>query len=94
MDKNYVEWKRNARAYMGEWWVRPPLDRLSCLVVHFYGPARGDLDNRIGAVMDAGLGLLWSDDNVKIINAIAARHFRAPQREARIYMKILWPVES
>ena len=94
MDKNYVAWKAQARAHMGEWWVHQPLDHLNCLVVHFYGPARGDLDNRIGAVMDAGNGLLWTDDNVKVISAIASRHFRTPIKEARIYMKLVWETEQ
>jgi len=90
MDKTYTDWKANVRACMGEWWTAPPLAAIDCLVVHFYGPARGDLDNRIGAVMDAGLGLLWLDDNVRNIKSIAAVHIHSPTKEARIHMKILW----
>ena len=93
MDHDYMEWRRNVRAYMGEWWAKPPLTFINCLVVHFYGPSRGDLDNRIGAVMDAGNGLIWTDDNVSVINAIASRHVKTSTKEAHIFMKIVWPVQ-
>jgi len=92
MDKVYTEWKAKVRAYMGEWWVEPPLERINCMVVHFHGPARGDLDNRLGSVMDAGNGLIWTDDNVNVIRAVAARHIKASTKEARIYMKLIWEV--
>jgi Holliday junction resolvase RusA-like endonuclease len=90
MDKVYTEWKTKVRAYMGEWWTEPPLEHINCLVVHFYGPARGDLDNRLGSVMDAGNGLLWTDDNVTVIRAVAARYYKASTKEARIFMKLVW----
>jgi len=58
-DKVYTEWMKSCRALMGEWWAHPPLKFVNCLIVHFYGPARGDLDNRLGSVLDAGNGLIW-----------------------------------
>ena len=89
MDTVYVEWKKGVRAVMGEWWTHPPLTKINCLIFSFKGPARGDLDNRVGAVLDAGNGLVWKDDSVSIIPAIAARWSKASIKEARIYIKII-----
>jgi Holliday junction resolvase RusA-like endonuclease len=93
MDKEYKDWKRKVRAYMGEWWIDPPLKHINCMVVNFYGPCRGDLDNRIGSVMDAGNGLIWADDNVNVIRAIAARHVKSSVKEAHIRMKLIWETQ-
>ena len=90
MDKVYAEWKRQVRAVMGEWWVQPPLTQINCLIFTFRGPARGDLDNRVGAVLDAGNGLIWKDDNVTVIPAIAARWIKTPVKESSVYIKIIW----
>ena len=90
MDKVYTEWKQSVRAVMGEWWTHPPLTCISCLIFTFRGPARGDLDNRVGAVMDTGNGLIWKDDNVAIIPAIAARWIKAPIKESSVYIKVIW----
>ena len=62
-DKVYKEWLGQCRALMGEWWTNPPLTHINCLICHFHGPARGDLDNRLGSLLDAGNGLIWKDDN-------------------------------
>ena len=90
MDKVYVDWKNGVRAVMGEWWTLPPLTKINCLIFSFKGPARGDLDNRVGAVLDAGNGLVWKDDCVSVIPTIAARWSKASIKEARIYIKIIW----
>lgn len=89
-DKVYTEWLKDCRAHMAEWWTHPPLEHINCLIVHFYGPARGDLDNRLGSVLDAGTGLIWSDDNVKVIGTCALRWYHAKPSEACIYMKVIW----
>ena len=89
-DKVYKEWLGQCRALMGEWWTRPPLTHINCLICRFYGPARGDLDNRLGSVLDAGNGLIWKDDNVTVIGNIAMHWTHASPKEASIYMKIIW----
>lgn len=89
-DKVYTEWLKTCRALMGEWWAKPPLGYVNCLIVHFYGPARGDLDNRLGSVLDAGNGLIWKDDNVSVIGRCAMRWIHDKQANSRIYMKIIW----
>lgn len=92
MDKVYTEWKAKARALMGEWWADPPLDHINCLIVHFRGPARGDLDNRLGALLDAGNDLIWKDDNVNVIRSVAMRWDKESTADAHIYMKLVWEV--
>lgn len=89
-DKVYSEWLKTCRAHMAEWWTDPPLEYINCLIVHFHGPARGDLDNRLGSVLDAGSGLIWTDDNVNVIPTCALRWFKASSKEACIYMKVIW----
>jgi len=90
MDKAYKTWKEQVRALMGEWWTDPPLPHINCLICTFVGPARGDLDNRLGAVLDAGNGLIWKDDNVTVINSVAMRWKHASEKDAHIYLKIIW----
>lgn len=89
-DKNYRDWLMRCRALMGEWWTQEPLQKISCLVVHFHGPQRGDLDNRLGSILDAGNGLIWTDDNVKVIPRCAMQYFKTKETEARIYIKVIW----
>jgi len=91
-DKVYAKWKGDVRSFLQEWWTDPPLTRLNVLVAHFYGPARGDLDNRIGSVLDAGKGVLFTDDAVTVIPALVLRHEKASEAEARIYMMLVWEV--
>lgn len=90
MPISYMEWKARVRALMAEWWAEPPLDRVTCLVLSFYGPARGDLDNLAGAVLDSGSGLVWRDDRVNVISSMALRFTKAPTKNQSIYMKVIW----
>lgn len=93
MPAAYVNWKANLRGQMGEWWTIPPLTRVNALVLKFSGPARGDLDNLAGAVLDAGNGLIWADDRVSVIGTIAARWEKVKPAQASIYMKLFWETE-
>lgn len=89
-DATYKEWLKTARALLGEWWTDPPLDHINCLIVTFVGPARGDLDNRLGALLDAGNGLVWRDDCVTVINSVAMRWEHASPKDAHIFLKLIW----
>lgn len=93
-DRAYREWKDQCRALMAEWWTEPPLEYVNCLIAYFYGPARGDLDNRLGSVLDAGNGLIWADDNVKVINRCAMRWIHDRPSNSRIYLKVIWTEET
>jgi Holliday junction resolvase RusA-like endonuclease len=90
MPKAYMDWKANVRAILGEWWTIPPLPKVSALVLVFRGPARGDLDNLAGAVLDSGNGLIWADDRVGVLPTLALRWTKAAKAEQSIYMKVIW----
>lgn len=89
----YRQWLEQTRALMSEWWIRPPLEKVRMVHVHFFGPAVGDVDNKLGAVLDAGNGVIWRDDNVKIIPCAVPRWTKAPRKEQRIYLKVVWTEE-
>lgn len=88
MPASYMAWKKTVRALLGEWWTIPPLTDVRCLVLSFRGPARGDLDNLAGAVLDAGNGLVWADDRVGVMPTLALRFTKA--KTPSIYIKVIW----
>lgn len=90
MPASYMAWKKTVRALLSEWWTVPPLTDVRCLVLSFRGPARGDLDNMAGAVLDAGNGLVWQDDRVGVMPTLALRFVRAPLKDSSIYIKVIW----
>jgi len=90
MPEAYVNWKANLRGLMGEWWTSPPLAHINVIVFTFHGPARGDLDNLTGAVLDSGNGLIWVDDKVTVIRSMAVRWKKAKPADSSIYMKLIW----
>lgn len=90
MDAAYKDWVRRARALMGEHWTGQPLDHINVLVVTFFGPARGDLDNRLGSLLDAGNGLIWKDDNVNVIGTVAMSWQKTSLKDAHINFSVLW----
>jgi Holliday junction resolvase RusA-like endonuclease len=90
MPKAYMDWKANVRAVLGEWWTIEPLDEVRCLLLSFRGPARGDLDNLAGAVLDAGNGLIWRDDRVGVLPTLALRWTKTPKADQSIYIKVIW----
>ena len=64
MPKEYKAWMKDCRAQLAEQWVDEPLDYIHWMGVTFYGPRRGDLDNLLGGLLDAGNELVWADDRV------------------------------
>jgi len=90
MPPAYKKWKSNLRGLMGEWWTMPPLDSVHTLILTFTGPARGDLDNLAGAVLDSGNQLIWADDRVSVIPAIDLGWKKCRPADSSIYMKLLW----
>jgi len=90
-DKVYSTWKKDVTAYLQEWWTEPPVERLNVMIAHFYGPARGDLDNRVGSVLDAMVAAkVVADDTVAVIPALVLKHVKKPAKEAGIYLMLLW----
>lgn len=90
MPAAYKQWIADARMHLGEWWTNPPLDHVDELAVHFYGPARGDLDNRVGSLLDAMNGLVIIDDNVNVLPRMRLAFTKAKTTEARIYIRLTW----
>ena len=90
MPPAYMKWKATVRALLAEWWTDPPLEQINVLVLSFRGPARGDLDNLAGAVLDSGNDLVWADDRVGVVPSMALRFTRAPKAEQSIYLKVVW----
>jgi len=90
MPASYKQWIKDARMHLGEWWTDPPLDHVDELAVHFYGPARGDLDNRVGSLLDAMNGLVITDDNVSVLPRMRLAFTKAKTAEARIYIRLTW----
>lgn len=86
----YEDWKATVRAILAEWWTVEPLDGVHCLLLSFRGPARGDLDNLAGAVLDAGNELIWRDDTVAVIPTLALRFTKVPPKQSSIYIKVIW----
>ena len=89
MPAAYKKWKANVRAQLSEWWTDPPLEVVNGLSKRFRGPARADLDNRMGAVLDCGNQICWKDDRVSVISTVTGHHERAPEKDAQIELK-LW----
>ncbi len=90
MPVTYKNWIKDARMLLSEWWVEPPLSYVDELAVHFYGPARGDLDNRVGSLLDAMNGLVIVDDNVNVVPRLRLAFTKAKTAEARIYICLTW----
>lgn len=90
MPPDYKKWKKDFRAQLAEWWVREPLEIVNVISFRFTGPARGDLDNLIGAVFDAGNGLVWVDDRVSVISKLSAEHIKAKAAQSSIEIRLWW----
>ncbi len=76
--------------HLSEWWVDQPLEHVQEMAVHFYGPARGDLDNRVGALLDAMNGIVITDDNVNVLPRMRLSFTKAKTADARIYVCMTW----
>ena len=89
MPAKYKRWKEDVRSQLAEWWVQPPLEQIAVVAFKFRGPARSDLDNLEGAILDAGNKLIWVDDRTSIIKKLWAEHEKAKQAESQIEIR-LW----
>ena len=88
MPSEYKRWKAAVRAQLAEWWVDPPLETVNVLSLRFAGPARADLDNLMGAVLDCGNQLVWRDDRVSVISKLIGQHKKAKQKDSTIEIRI------
>lgn len=88
MPAAYKKWKAEMRAQLAEWWTDPPLEVVHVLSFRFTGPARADLDNLIGAVLDCGNKLIWVDDRVSVISKLTGQHIKAKEKDSSIELRI------
>ena len=91
MPAEYKAWMKNARAQLAEQWVDEPLTYVRWMGVTFYGPRRGDIDNLLGGLLDAGNSLIWADDRVSNIDNVHIRHVRASAKDAHIKVHLIYP---
>lgn len=90
-DTVYKNWLRDAKTQLEEWWIDPPLEEVLLMEVAFYGAARGDLDNRLGSVLDAMVqAKVIKDDNVNVIPNVHMSFHKAKTADARILIKLTW----
>ena len=89
MPAAYKKWKKDVRSQLAEWWTQPPLELVNVVSMKFSGPARADLDNLMGAILDCGNDLVWIDDRVSVISRLIGHHQRAKEKDAQIELK-LW----
>ena len=90
-DTVYKNWLKDAKTQLEEWWIDPPLEEVLLMEVTFYGAARGDLDNRLGSVLDAMVQAnVIKDDNVNVIPNVHMSFHKAKTADARILIKLTW----
>ena len=91
MSRNYKLWMKDCVAVMQEWWVLPPLQKVEHIHIEHHGAARGDLDNKTGAVMDALVkAKVIIDDNVTVVDDRTERFVKAKVKEAHIIVRLEW----
>ena len=90
MPKEYMKWKKDLRALMAEWWTDPPLEHVERIDLIFKGPARHDLDNLMGAVLDAGNDLIWCSDRCNVIPNLFGSWTKTKPADSSIYLRVRW----
>ena len=91
MSRNYKLWMKDCVAVMQEWWVLPPLQKVEHIHIEHHGAARGDLDNKTGAVMDALVkAKVIIDDNVTVVDDRTERFVKASVKNSHIIVRLDW----
>lgn len=88
MPAKYKKWKAEVRAQLAEWWTDPPLDRVEMVTLKFKGPARADLDNLMGAILDCGNQLIWKDDRVSVISKLYGQFEKRKEADSQIELTL------
>ena len=91
MSRNYKLWMKDCVAVMQEWWIGPPLQKVDFIHIEHHGAARGDLDNKTGAVMDALVKAnVIIDDNVTVVDNRTERFVKASVKNSHIIVRLEW----
>lgn len=103
LPSDYREWRKVAEDQLKALWLAFDLPTVASATVYleFYGPGRFDLDNLIGAVLDAGLPCkktgwrgCWKDDRVTVFGEIHATWVRSRDEHIRVRLNNLKSIES
>lgn len=94
MPKDYREWIKLCRSCIKtqmELQNMPTISHASHLSLLFSGYARHDLDNLLGAVLDAGLPCgnwsgAWADDRVSVFPSICVNFVKSSNSSIEIYI--------
>lgn len=74
---------------MKEQYSGEPLPGPLRLEVTLFGEGRGDADNILGSLMDAGNNIIWSDDRVTIISEIEVTWTRAKKSDSKWLVSVV-----
>lgn len=97
MPERYRAWRHQAEDALKGHWLAFELPTVchATASLDFYGPARFDLDNLVGAVLDAGLPNkstgwrgCWRDDRVSVFSEICARWHKSSQQRTEILLSV------
>lgn len=82
---------QDAVMHLKEWWIAPPIQKTKAVEIQLFGVARGDVDNRVGAVFDALVQAgVVKDDNVNVIDDLHVLYFKRKSKDAQIIIRIDW----
>ena len=91
MSRNYKLWMKDCVAVLEEWWPWPPLQKVDHITIEHHGAARGDLDNKTGAVMDALVkAKVIIDDNVNVVPRRKEVFVKASTKDSHIVVRLRW----
>lgn len=89
MPKQYMVNRRAMISQMKEQYEGQPLEGPLRLELNLFGEGRGDADNILGSLLDAGNGILWVDDRVSIISEIEVTWEKAKKIDSKWMLKII-----
>lgn len=93
MPKEYRVKQAEMVRQLKEQWDGPPLEGPLRLEIDLRGEGRGDADNILGSLMDAGAGILWTDDRISIIPEVSVTWEKASKSESQWLIRII-PLSS
>ena len=89
MPPAYKNHQRNLRAAIRcQWGDNPILEEPIMLQLMVYGESRGDVDNIAGAFMDAAQGIVYIDDNCRIVTRLDVQWHLSKKSESRWLVRV------
>jgi len=88
MPKDYLDKRKQMITLIQEQYTGEPIETPIRLDVELFGEGRGDADNIIGSLMDAGNKLLWADDRLGIISEISVVWTKTKKADSKWIVEI------